>query len=176
MVLLDFFTLWFLVHVASIYIYRYYLDVIAVDTDSKCDILEAPLRYAKENTIGNYTCECPKFLSVDGFTLEGCHGGTSCHDTSLLRGPNPKVCPVLQYAGISIDDETHILLQTNADFLDPLLILWAWLKLIQQLAMTLVLNPHLHRTLMIAISISIQQLSSYLSYLDKLTRQHLFFE
>ena len=67
------------------------------------------------NTIGSYTCKCPKFTSGDGFeenlsfgphsTPAGFHGGTSCQDNSppviALRGPNPKIFRVCECAGIS---------------------------------------------------------------------------
>ena len=67
------------------------------------------------NTIGSYTCKCPKFTSGDGFsenlsfgpqvTPEGFQGGTSCQDTNppviSLRGANPKVFRVCECAGVS---------------------------------------------------------------------------
>lgn len=67
------------------------------------------------NTIGSYTCKCPKFTSGDGFregtefgplnAPEGYRGGTSCHDVGSpviqLRGPNPKVFRVCECGGIS---------------------------------------------------------------------------
>lgn len=67
------------------------------------------------NTMGSYTCECPKYTSGDGFLRnvvfpggsapEGYQGGTSCHDTSKpvieLKGPNPKVFRIAPCGGIS---------------------------------------------------------------------------
>lgn len=67
------------------------------------------------NTIGSYTCKCPKFTSGDGFqkdisfgplnTPEGFHGGQGCQDTGVpvikLLGPNPKVFRVCECGGIS---------------------------------------------------------------------------
>jgi hypothetical protein len=67
------------------------------------------------NTVGSYTCKCPKFTSGDGFqenlsfgalrTPDGFRGGTSCEDTNppfiSIRGPNPKVFRVCECAGIS---------------------------------------------------------------------------
>jgi Calcium-binding EGF domain len=67
------------------------------------------------NTIGSYTCKCPKFTTGDGFQTnlsfgshgspDGFHGGTSCRDTNppeiSLRGPNPKIFRVSECAGIS---------------------------------------------------------------------------
>ena len=72
------------------------------------------------NTVGSYTCECPKFTSGDGFFSEtsfpddnapdGYQGGTGCVDTSKpvieLKGPNPKffkVCPCSGISGIMQD-------------------------------------------------------------------------
>jgi EGF domain len=57
------------------------------------------------NTIGSYTCQCPKFTSGDGFKKitsgvlpDGYQGGTGCVDTSkpviTLKGPNPKIIKV----------------------------------------------------------------------------------
>jgi len=67
------------------------------------------------NTIGGYTCSCPKFTSGDGFQSnmsikandapEGYQGGTGCHDTSKpvinLVGPNPKVFRICECGGLS---------------------------------------------------------------------------
>jgi hypothetical protein len=78
----------------------------------RCDIAKGA---SCVNTIGSYTCQCPKFTSGDGFqenlsfgphtTPEGFQGGTSCYDNSppvlSLRGPNPKVFRVCECAGIS---------------------------------------------------------------------------
>lgn len=66
------------------------------------------------NTIGSYTCKCPKFTVGDGFlsglsfdameTPVGFQEGTGCHDTSKpvikLAGPNPKVFRVCECGGI----------------------------------------------------------------------------
>jgi hypothetical protein len=67
------------------------------------------------NTIGSYTCACPKFTAGDGFqqrisfpkgvSPEGFQGGTSCRDTSKpvieLKGPNPKIFRISPCGGIS---------------------------------------------------------------------------
>lgn len=66
------------------------------------------------NTIGSYTCECPKYTSGDGFRKdfpfsgfkpEGYQGGTSCVDTTKptieLNGPSPKVFKICPCGGIS---------------------------------------------------------------------------
>lgn len=67
------------------------------------------------NTIGSYTCKCPKFTSGDGFkrglsfepmnTPEGFQGGLSCRDTGKpvinLVGPNPKVFRICECGGIT---------------------------------------------------------------------------
>jgi hypothetical protein len=67
------------------------------------------------NTVGSYTCSCPKYTSGDGFLSgiefaagagpKGFHGGTSCRDTSkpviTLNGPNPKIFRVAECGGIS---------------------------------------------------------------------------
>ena len=62
------------------------------------------------NTIGSYTCQCPKHTEGDGFLPNlktkptGYEGGTGCRDVSLpvihLNGPNPKVFPVCKCSGI----------------------------------------------------------------------------
>jgi hypothetical protein len=62
------------------------------------------------NTIGSYTCQCPKHTEGDGFLSNikykatGYEGGTGCRDVSLpviqLNGPNPKVFPVCKCRGI----------------------------------------------------------------------------
>ena len=57
------------------------------------------------NTIGSYTCLCPKYTSGDGFkkissgaSPQGYQGGTGCADTSKpiieVKGPNPKIIKV----------------------------------------------------------------------------------
>jgi hypothetical protein len=67
------------------------------------------------NTIGSYTCSCPKFTSGDGFKSDffframdapdGYQGGTGCHDTSKpiisLAGPDPKVFRICECGGLS---------------------------------------------------------------------------
>ena len=67
------------------------------------------------NTVGSYTCKCPKYTSGDGFLSglaidpghepEGYRGGTSCRDTSkpviVLKGPNPHVFRVCACDGLS---------------------------------------------------------------------------
>jgi hypothetical protein len=67
------------------------------------------------NTIGSYSCQCPKHTSGDGFQKglsyaegdapQGFRGGTGCVDTSVpvikLLGPNPKVFNVCECGGIS---------------------------------------------------------------------------
>lgn len=67
------------------------------------------------NTIGSYTCKCPKYTSGDGFkkglsfgplnTPDGFQRGTGCRDTGApvikLLGPNPKVFRVCECGGIS---------------------------------------------------------------------------
>jgi len=66
------------------------------------------------NTIGSYTCKCPKYTAGDGFRHgvsfdigppEGFQGGTGCRDTSKpniqLTGPNPKIFRVCECGGIS---------------------------------------------------------------------------
>jgi hypothetical protein len=68
------------------------------------------------NTVGSYTCQCPKYTSGDGFrkglslesikpSPQGYTGGTGCVDTSKpvieLLGPNPKVLRVCECGGIS---------------------------------------------------------------------------
>lgn len=74
------------------------------------------------NTIGSYTCKCPKYTTGDGFQSglsfgqddhddrnekvvpTGYDGGTGCHDTSTpiisLLGPNPKILRVCECSGI----------------------------------------------------------------------------
>jgi hypothetical protein len=66
------------------------------------------------NTIGSYTCQCPKFTAGDGFLSglsfgplnapQGFKGGTGCVDIGLpviqLRGPNPKIFRVAECRGI----------------------------------------------------------------------------
>ena len=68
------------------------------------------------NTIGSYTCKCPKYTAGDGFkpihTLtstseyapEGYKGGKGCVDTSLpvieVIGPNPKLFKVCKCGGL----------------------------------------------------------------------------
>lgn len=77
----------------------------------KCDI-KAGATCA--NTIGSYTCRCPKYTEGDGFkpihatalesVPEGYKGGTGCKDTSLpvidILGPNPKVLKVCKCGGL----------------------------------------------------------------------------
>jgi hypothetical protein len=67
------------------------------------------------NTIGSYTCKCPKHTTGDGFkasssfastlTPAGYKGGTSCVDTSKpvieIMGPNPKVLRVCKCGGLT---------------------------------------------------------------------------
>lgn len=67
------------------------------------------------NTVGSYTCKCPRYTSGDGFKSglqfnavdapEGFQGGTGCRDTHKpvisLQGPNPKVFSVAQCGGLS---------------------------------------------------------------------------
>lgn len=67
------------------------------------------------NTIGSYTCKCPKYTSGDGFVSgarfepgsvpEGFQGGTGCRDTSkpviTLNGPNPKIFRLCECGGVS---------------------------------------------------------------------------
>jgi hypothetical protein len=67
------------------------------------------------NTIGSYSCKCPKFTLGDGFqegyvfepsdAPDDYRGGTSCRDVGApviqLRGPNPKVFRVCECDGIS---------------------------------------------------------------------------
>jgi hypothetical protein len=68
------------------------------------------------NTLGSYTCQCPKYTSGDGFQVEwnldrslpqpqGYKGGTGCVDTSKpviqIVGPNPKVFRVCECGGIN---------------------------------------------------------------------------
>lgn len=80
------------------------------------------------NTIGSYTCKCPKHSTGDGFLKsfsvhssnppEGFHGGQSCHDTGKpviqLQGPNPKVFRVCGCGGINgimnqrVDEDTSL--------------------------------------------------------------------
>jgi len=72
------------------------------------------------DTIGSYTCKCPRYTSGDGFlpiaklekdgrgrfidAPEGYSGGTSCRDTSKpeiqILGPNPKVFRVCKCGGL----------------------------------------------------------------------------
>ncbi len=73
------------------------------------------------NTIGSYTCKCPRYTSGDGFQFmssikvddggnyidapEGYKGGTGCVDTSKpiiqLLGPNPKIFRTPKSGGLS---------------------------------------------------------------------------
>jgi hypothetical protein len=67
------------------------------------------------NTIGSYTCKCPKYTSGDGFVPGisfdpinapvGFQGGHGCRDVGKpviqLRGPNPKVFKICECGGIS---------------------------------------------------------------------------
>jgi hypothetical protein len=67
------------------------------------------------NTIGSYSCQCPKFTSGDGFKTgltfdpmnvpQGFSGGTGCRDTTKpviqLQGPNPKIFRVCACGGIA---------------------------------------------------------------------------
>jgi hypothetical protein len=67
------------------------------------------------NTIGSYTCQCPRFTTGDGFqqnisfedheSPDGFLGGTGCRDTSRpvisLVGPNPRVFRVCECGGIA---------------------------------------------------------------------------
>lgn len=66
------------------------------------------------NTIGSYTCMCPRNTTGDGFQAglsfgplhspEGFQGGTGCIDTGApviqLLGPNPKVFRICECSGI----------------------------------------------------------------------------
>lgn len=65
------------------------------------------------NTIGSYTCQCPKHTEGDGFLTglsfkqrapTGFDGGTGCRDTSVpvitLVGPNPKIFSVCRCGGV----------------------------------------------------------------------------
>jgi hypothetical protein len=67
------------------------------------------------NTIGSYTCQCPRNTSGDGFLKtakftdahpapSSFHGGTSCVDTTKpvisLQGPNPKVFKICACGGL----------------------------------------------------------------------------
>jgi hypothetical protein len=72
------------------------------------------------NTIGSYTCQCPKYTTGDGFQSglsfddqdgrnekvvpTGYEGGTGCRDTSTpiisLLGPNPKIFRVCECSGV----------------------------------------------------------------------------
>jgi hypothetical protein len=71
------------------------------------------------NTIGSYTCKCPKYTTGDGFQSglsfggdgrnekvvpTGYEGGTGCRDTSApvisLLGPNPKILRVCECSGV----------------------------------------------------------------------------
>ena len=68
-----------------------------------------------QNTMGSYSCRCPKYTSGDGFlpgvtfpakdAPEGFRGGQECHDTGKpvikLVGPNPKVFRICEWCGIS---------------------------------------------------------------------------
>jgi hypothetical protein len=67
------------------------------------------------NTIGSYSCQCPKSSSGDGFlalatfsaelTPSAYKGGNSCVDTSKpiikLNGPNPKIFKICECRGLS---------------------------------------------------------------------------
>lgn len=77
----------------------------------KCDI-EGGAKCS--NTVGSYTCECPKFTTGDGFIPssfpddarpDGYQGGSGCRDTSKpvieLKGPNPKIFRICPCGGIS---------------------------------------------------------------------------
>jgi len=77
----------------------------------RCDI-EAGAKC--ENTVGSYTCRCPKYTTGDGFMAnlsfhgkapDGYKGGTGCRDTSKpvisLVGPNPKVFMVCDSTGLT---------------------------------------------------------------------------
>jgi len=68
-----------------------------------------------ENTIGSYTCKCPKFTTGDGFKGSvsfgskekpvGFNGGTSCIDNRKpvieILGPNPKVFKTCRCGGLN---------------------------------------------------------------------------
>lgn len=68
-----------------------------------------------ENTIGSYTCKCPRYTTGDGFlkglsfkegrSPHGFAGGQACHDNHkpiiTLKGPNPKVFRTCACSGIS---------------------------------------------------------------------------
>ena len=73
-----------------------------------------------QNTIGSYTCKCPRYTSGDGFLFidriirddkgkfidapSGYNGGTGCRDTSApvieVLGPNPKIFRTCKCGGL----------------------------------------------------------------------------
>ena len=72
------------------------------------------------NTVGSYTCQCPKHTSGDGFKKgfapatgapEGYQGGSGCVDTSKpiieLQGPNPKILKVCKCGAGVMDGQTE---------------------------------------------------------------------
>ena len=87
-------------------------EVTCPELVPKCDVASG----AKcVNTIGSYSCQCPKFTTGDGFLSglgfaagkgpKGFVEGNGCHDTSKpvieLVGPNPKVFRVCGCGGLN---------------------------------------------------------------------------
>lgn len=85
--------------------------------DKKCPILvpHCAAEAKCKNVVGSYTCQCPQYMSGDGFrvggwegvstTPKGFQGGTGCRDNHApvitLNGPQPKVFKVCICGGIS---------------------------------------------------------------------------
>lgn len=88
----------------------YYAKTCA-DLVPRCDTVSGAICV---NTIGSYTCKCPKYTIGDGFqndlsfgplnTPEGFQSGNGCRDIGApvikLRGPNPKIFRICECGGI----------------------------------------------------------------------------